>query len=317
MDFDTTTGYGYAMALVLDCSILLPGPMMGKILAQMGHQVLKLENPDRPDPARKFGSGTYYDDLNGLKTLVPMDLQNPKDRPDFEALVKKADGLIEGYRPETKAKLGLLSETLHKINPRLTILSIVGFPKDHPRHSFGAHDINFQAVSGLLSLQAPHLPAIPLADLLAAYQGALGFTHSLLEPDRKNVYLEISIYEVLKNSQSKLMAEFEKTGIVPSYGSTLTTGLYPCYGLYQTKDGRHLAVGAIEERYWTSFCNLIGKPHLLGQGLTTGDSGAKVRAEIADAISKKTHAEWKTLLKEVDACVDPVLNYSEIVHGVF
>ena len=115
---------------ILDCSALLPGPYIGKLLAKRGARVIKIENPHRPDGAKAMGS--FYSDLNDCKEILPLDLTHPKDRAQFQLLAKSADGLIEGFRPHAKKKLGLDFETLHSINPKLCIVSLVGYPENGP-----------------------------------------------------------------------------------------------------------------------------------------------------------------------------------------
>src|SRR5262249_24063461 len=146
--------------LVLDCSSLLPGLRIGKLLAQKGARVIKIESPSKPDRARTLGP--FYDDLNGLKQILQLEIAPEADgRARFEELVREADGLIEAFRPATKAKLGLDDKTLLAINPKLCIVSLTGYPEDGPLRDRPGHDMNFQALTGCLSL-FNELPGLPL-----------------------------------------------------------------------------------------------------------------------------------------------------------
>src|SRR4051812_15222925 len=116
--------------VILDCSALLPGPLIGKLLVQRGARVIKIENPNAPDGARKMG--TFYTDLNEGKEVILLDLLTQEGQGKFVNLVQTADGIIEGFRPQAKKKLGLDSATLHHVNPRLCIASLVGYPEDGP-----------------------------------------------------------------------------------------------------------------------------------------------------------------------------------------
>jgi crotonobetainyl-CoA:carnitine CoA-transferase CaiB-like acyl-CoA transferase len=299
--------------LILDCSTLLPGPFLGKLVAQRGMRVLKIENPDRPDGAREMGA--YYEDLNSMKELVWLNLTKPGDQARFRELVAQADGVIEGFRPAAKKKLGLDEETLHALNSRLTILSLVGYPEDGPWRDRAGHDMNFQAVTGCLSL-FEQLPALPLADLFAAYEGALSLVAALDECTRtgRGKRVVVSMSGALENMQSIWVREYRRTGQIPRYGETLMTGRFPCYRLYEAGDGRRVTVGAIEHKFWEKFLAVIG---LSGQGLetkayATGTEGAATGARISTALRAKPWAHWAPLFDAADCCVEPVRDYSEL-----
>ena len=117
--------------LILDCSSLLPGPRIGKLLAQKGARVVKIESPSNPDRAKTLGP--FYDDLNGLKEILPLEIApGESGRPRFEELVRQAHGLIEAYRPATKTSSGWTEATLLAINPKLCIVSLTGYPESGP-----------------------------------------------------------------------------------------------------------------------------------------------------------------------------------------
>jgi crotonobetainyl-CoA:carnitine CoA-transferase CaiB-like acyl-CoA transferase len=299
--------------VILDCSTLLPGPFVGKLLLQQGAKVIKIENPFRPDGAKAMGA--YYDDLNEKKEIISLDLSGSRagDRTRFESLVKKADGLIEGFRPHAKKKLGLQPETLHAINPKLCILSLVGYPEDGPWKDRAGHNLNFEAVTGCVSL-FKEMPALPLADLFSAYQGALSLTSALDQVARggNGTRIVVSMTETLKNIQSNLIREYQVTGLVPQPEGTLFSGKYPCYRLYSSQDGRRISVGAIEGKFWEKVCGILNLPHLIPEGYATGPRGAQVIQEIQSAFQSKSWEEWALAFDSADCCVEPVLDYSEV-----
>lgn len=297
--------------LILDCSALLPGPFLGKLLALQGARVVKIENPNKPDRAKTMG--TFYQDLNSLKEIIELDITDPTDRKEFETWVQKADGLIEGFRPETKKKLGLDFGSLHQINPKLCVVSLVGYPEDGPWKDRPGHDLNFQAVTGCLSLFR-EMPSLPLADLFAAYEGAFVLTAALDAVARGNpgTRVVVSMSEVLKRVQSNLIREFQSTGILPNPGSTLFSGGFPCYRIYTTADGRRVTVGAIEHKFWKKVCEILELTHLVPHGYATGDLGNRVSTEIQAAFQSKTWTNWAPLFESADCCVEPVLDYSEV-----
>lgn len=302
---------------ILDCSTLLPGPFLGKLLAQKGARVLKIESPSRPDPARAIGSGAYYEDLNSCKELVALDLTRAEDLEQFHRLVRGSDGLIEGFRPKAKLKLGLDEKTLHSINPKLCIISLVGYPEDGPWRERAGHDLNFQALTGCLSLFR-EMPGIAFADLFSAYEGALSLVSALDAvsrgaPGRRIV---VSMSETLREIQSKYVLEFERTGQLPLPGETLISGKYPCYQIYLASDGRKIAVGAIESKFWKRVCEILGQPEFSELGLATGELGEEIKRKTQLAFGAQSGSHWKTLFDSADCCVEPVLNYQDIKNGL-
>jgi crotonobetainyl-CoA:carnitine CoA-transferase CaiB-like acyl-CoA transferase len=299
---------------ILDCSVLLPGPFIGKLLADRGARVLKIENPDRPDPAR--GMGAAYADLNEHKELVWLNLTRDEDRAKFRALTAAADGLIEGFRPVAKKKLGLDEPSLHAVNPKLCIASLVGYPEDGPWRDRAGHDLNFQAVSGVLTM-FNEIPGLPLADLFAAYNGALAMAALLDQAARtgRGARIAVSMSETLTEVQSLWIREFREHGREPRHGTTLMSGKYPCYRIYHARDGRPVAVGAVEDKFWRKTCEILGVTELAPKGYATGEEGRDVAARIQAAFAARDWAEWAPLFDAADCCVEPVRSYLE-VYGV-
>jgi crotonobetainyl-CoA:carnitine CoA-transferase CaiB-like acyl-CoA transferase len=299
--------------LILDCSAMLPGPFVGKLLAEKGARVLKIESPERPDPALALAGGVYYRDLNSMKERVELSFTDPAGREKFHDLIRQADGLIEGFRPLAKQKLGLDEATLHAINPRLSILSLVGYPEDSPKRDRAGHDLNFQAVTGCLSLfNEPS--GIPLTDILAAYEGALSLACAVQEVDQsgKGRRIVVSMIETLTKAQSKWVAEFLETGITPVPGETWLTGRHPCYQIYRAKDGRRIAVGALEEKFWSRLCDVLELPALKPLAYATGPESTEAQRRIQESFSRRNWSEWAPLFETADCCVDPVLEYPEV-----
>ncbi len=301
--------------LILDCSVLLPGPRVGKLLADQGARVLKIESPSRPDPARTLAPA-HYRHLNASKELVELELTTADGRSKFEELVRKADGLIEGFRPSAKRKLGLDEATLLGLNPKLCIASLVGYPETGPWRDRAGHDLNFQALTGCLSL-FNEMPALPLADYFNAYQAALSLTAALDAVARggEGRRLSVSMTETLREVQGGLVAEYLETKRLPSPGETLFSGQFPCYRIYRAGDGRRVAVGAIEAKFWEKLCTILGATDLVADGYATGERCAQVVARVQKAFSSRPWmgaGGWAEQFAGADCCVDPVLDYSEV-----
>lgn len=316
--------------LILDCSSLLPGPRVGKLLAQKGARVIKVESPSKPDRARILGP--FYDELNGLKEIVQLEIApgfaaqggpstatHSSDRARFEDLVRQADGLIEAFRPATKLKLGLDDKTLHAINPRLCILSLTGYPEDGDWRDRPGHDMNFQAVTGCLSM-FNELPGLPLADLFGAHEGAFALTAAMDAVARdqrdgnaaRGARVVVSLNETLKDVQSSAVAVYHATGEPPKPGKTLFSGQFPCYRVYTAGCGRRVTVGAIEAKFWEQTCEILGVPELIPLAYATGPEGDEAVAQAQKAMGAKPWSHWAPLFDKAECCVEPVLEYVEV-----
>lgn len=297
--------------LILDCSALLPGPRVGKILSDLGAEVIKIESPRHPDGAKEMGHAYEY--LNSGKKIETLDLTDAKDRGKFEALVRRAHGLIEGFRPAAKVKLGLTEERLHALNPRLCIASLVGYPEDGPWRDRAGHNLNFEAVTGLLSM-FNEIPALPLADLFGAHHAALVLTASMDAAERtgKGTRSVISLSESLKDLQGLWIHEFKKTGKAPLPGTTLMSGAHPCYRIYTAGCGRRVAVGAIEPKFWERVCAILGRPECIPHRLATGEQAAETAGEIQAALGSRPWTAWKPLFEATDCCVEAVAEYRDL-----
>lgn len=295
---------------ILDCSILFPGPRVGQVLAEQGYRVVKLENPSRRDPLYR-NDRHHYDALNRGKELMLLDFANA-ERKRFDELVAKADGLIEGYLPETKKKMGLTADRLLSINPRLSILSIVGYPEGHPDRGRAGHELNFAAKSGLLSLTNQMLP-LPLGESVLGYRGALTLL-SAIAAGKGGVH-EVSVFETLLDLQESVRVQFQHDGVTPSYGQTLYTGMHPSYFIYSCADGRRLAVAALEEKYWSAFCSVIGRLDLESARLSKGAEARTAQAQIQSVLAARPWSHWQPLFQRANCCVEPVLDVTEVANG--
>ena len=281
-------------------------------MAQRGARVIKVENPLKPDRAKAM-SPPLYADLNHLKEVISLNLLDQNDRSHFNQLLKQADGLIEAFRPEAKRRLGLDPETLHKVNSKLCIASLVGYPEDGPWKDRAGHDLNFAAVSGCASL-FHEMPALPLADLFSAYEGALALTTAMDGVTRgaAGSRVVVSMSETLKNVQSCLVSEYLANQVLPQAGQTFFSGKFPCYRIYLTQDGRRVSVGAIEPKFWQKFCEILNLPHLTPEAYASGERGLEVIQEVQTAFSSRTWLQWAPLFEKGDCCVEAILDYSEV-----
>lgn len=302
---------------VLDLSRLLPGPLASLWLAELGAEIIKIEDPDSPDPIREFvplvkGVSVFHTALNRHKKSLALNLRTDQGKKAFLKLVAKADMVLEGFRPGVMAKIGLDAETCRKANPGLIFVSISGYGQTGPLAHLAGHDLNYLAMSGLLSLIGEgQMPSFQTADVAGGSYAALsGILAALLQKHRqgKGAFLDISMTEaamplgLLANEHRKALpdATFELSGSMPNYR------------LYSTKDGRFMALAALEPKFWELFCRHAGKEHLLNMYLFSEEKRHESIAELERFFLEKTMKEWMDWTAGQDFCLTPVLNQMEV-----
>lgn len=313
---------------VVDLSSLLPSPFAAHLLAKFGARVIKVESPNRPDPARQFGyvppgnTSSAYRELNDIKELMWLDLKVEADRRKLYELIRTADAAIEGYRPDVRKRLGIEYETLSEINPRLVYVSVGGYDPRGPYRDRAGHDINFVARSGILDQTRDRsgdcvLPGLPIGDYVVAYAAALRAACAIIgaRTTGKGTHVEVTIEEALREAQMPFLREAIESREFHKSGETLVTGKYPCYRLYKTPGGT-FALGALEPKFWQNFCVAIGRDDLIPMQLATGDQAASTEAEVLETLGTKPFAKWLEIFKTVDCCIEPVLSIKEVVDGL-
>lgn len=309
---------------VLDLTRLLPGPLATQHLADYGADVVKIEDTGAGDYARTLGAmggdtSYLYQVVNRNKRSLRLDLKHPDGKAAFEKLVETADILVEGFRPGVMDKLGLGYEALARINPRLVFCSISGYGQTGPYALRAGHDINYIGYAGVLDQigtagGAPAISNLQLGDLLGGTMTALfGVLVALVDAraSGKGRLVDVSMTDGVMAHAIFPLTEVLANGRVKPRGEDLLTGEVPCYGVYRTADGRYMAVGALEEKFWHLVCDTLGRPDLKPAHLASGAAGAAARAEVAAIFGARTQAEWIEVFDAVDCCVTPVLTMEE------
>jgi alpha-methylacyl-CoA racemase len=308
---------------VLDFSTLLPGPMAGLFLVEAGAEVIKIERPETGDEMRTYSPRLGEDSanfalLNRGKGSIVIDLKAPYAVAQLMPLIERSDVLIEQFRPGVMERLGLGYAALSKINPRLVYCSITGFGQTGPRRDMAAHDLNYLALAGLLSLTgdrdgAPGMPQIPIADIAAGtYPALINVLLALLQRHRtgEGCHLDISMTDNLFVLAYWGLANGFTAGAWPTAGSALTTGASPRYQIYRTADGGYLSAGPIEQRFWDVFCRLIELDAALRDDAR---DPAATQAGVAARIAAHPTAHWRQVFEGQDACCAMVANLAEAV----
>lgn len=323
---------------VLDLTRLLPGPLATKHLAQMGATVLKIEGPaaDGQDDGTRHMFVTRADReagrpslafraLNEGKQLREIDLRSDSGRAALLELARSADLLVEGFRPGVMDKLGLGWETLHALNPKLVMCSISGYGQRNAWSHRAGHDINYIAMAGVLEQNATvdgelAVPNFQIGDLMGGAQAAVaGMLAALLAAQRggEGRFVDISMTHEVYRHHALARIALAAAGRTPAPGRDLLSGGAPCYGVYRCADGRWMAVGALEMKFWRALCEAVDRTEWIERHWTRGlvpgsaDSMA-LRAEVAALFATRTMAQWAALFEAVDACVTPVLRLDEL-----
>jgi len=260
---------------ILDLSRLLPGPFCTLYLAQMGAEVIKIEEPDGGDYAR--GEKELFALVNRGKQSVTLDLREPADQARFKALVKTADVVIESFRPGVMARFGCDYEALKAINPRLVYAALTGYGQTGPYAKWAGHDMNYLAFAGVLeqmgSARAPALANVQIADLAGgALTCAMGILAAVIgaRASGSGTLVDVSMMDGSMALQAIGLAHLRTHGRPAPRGASLLTGALPNYSLYRCRDGKHLAVGALEPKFFLQLLKVLGEqvPAPLMQGVT-------------------------------------------------
>jgi crotonobetainyl-CoA:carnitine CoA-transferase CaiB-like acyl-CoA transferase len=308
---------------VLDLTRLLPGPMCTLYLAQMGADVIKVEDTGAGDYARTLGApgavAAFFALVNRGKRSIALDLKRDAGRAAFLALARTADVIVESFRPGVVQALRVDAAAVRTINPRVVYASISGYGQDGPRAAAAGHDINYLALAGVLDQIGsaggpPALANLQIADLLGgAAMPAVAILGALYDAQRSGRGRDIDVAmtdAVLAHNVFPLQALVEHGRTTPR-GTDLLTGGVPCYGVYATADGRHLAVGALEEKFWRTLCEALQRPDLVPFGRASGEEGERTRSALAKIFGEAPLAHWVEHFRDIDCCVTPVLTLAE------
>jgi alpha-methylacyl-CoA racemase len=303
---------------VLDLCTVGPGARAAALLADLGADVIKVGPPAAAN--RIVAADWAYSAARGTRR-IGIDLKDPRGREAFLALVQRADVVLEGFRPGVSARLGIGFEDVSNINGKIVYASLTGYGQDGPYAQWAGHDVNYQAVGGVLGLQGldgngtPSLPGATWADSAGGGFHAVMSICAALVGDpatRQATHLDVSATDGVVSAMSLALDEHLATGVEHQPGSSILTGRYACYGVYACADGKHVAVGAIEAVFWRNLCRLLELGHLAD--LQRDDKQQdQVRSALAAKFASGDRDDWVKLLGPADTCVSPVLAPHEVV----
>ena len=316
---------------VLDLTRLLPGAVCTLHLADLGADVVKVEDTGRGDYARTLGVppdagggsptaiSAFFRMVNRNKRSIALDLKAAGGRDAFMRLARRADVIVESFRPGVADRLGVGHADLAAQNARIVYCSISGYGQDGPYRDRAGHDVNYLGYAGVLDQTGaaggpPALSNVQVADLLG---GAMSAATAILAAlfaaahSRRGTHVDVAMTDGALAHNIFALHALETTGRAPLRGTDLLTGGVPCYGVYATQDGRYLAVGALEPQFWRALCEAIGRPELVAGQFATGREGGAVHDALAAVFAGHTRDHWVARLSGVDCCVTPVLTLDE------
>ncbi len=315
---------------VLDLSLLLPGPLCSQHLADMGAEVIKVENPRLGDMTRylttKVSKGDFAEagaflQLNRNKKSITVNIKREGGRDVIMRLLKDADILLEGFRPDTLNELGIGYEQLKEKFPRLIYCAISGYGATGHYKEHAGHDANYIARSGLLALNGvkggpPVVPGFQVADIAGGTLTALAAILAALyagEKNGKGQFIDVSMQDGATPFLSLLLGDYIATGKEPERGNDMLSGMLPNYKIYETKDGKYVMLAALEEKFFQTFLRQIEREDIL-KNMSRDEAGfTAATAELEKIFKSKTYAEWAPLFENPDSCFSGLSSLGEVL----
>ena len=301
-----------AGTLVLDLTRLLPGAVATQQLVDWGAEVIKIEQPGEGDYARRL-SAPVFERTNRGKKSVAIDLKKPRGRDILLSLARRADVLVEGFRPGVMTRLGLGYDQVRAANERLIYASLTGYGQTGPYAQMAGHDLNYISLGGIMGLSLPVIPGVQIADLVGgSMQTVQGILLALVERHRtgKGKHVDVSMYAGVTALLTVPLAMWHASGEEPAVGSLRLNGHYACYNVYPCSDGRWISVGALEPKFWAELCRRLQREDLIARQYEEPQDS--LRQEVAAIFRARPAFDWFDQLGESDSCVAPVRTISEV-----
>jgi crotonobetainyl-CoA:carnitine CoA-transferase CaiB-like acyl-CoA transferase len=307
---------------VLDMARLGPGPHCARILADLGADVIKVEEPGE-GAGRRAGRAIRFPSHAAIRRnsrSVAINLKHEEGRAVFLRLAATADVVTEGFRPGVVKRLGVDYEAVRAVKPDIVYASLTGYGQDGPYAGYVGHDINYQALTGLIDMTGPAggPPAIPgnaIADNAGGgMNAAIGILAAILVRDRtgRGQHVDMAMVDGLASMMFLTLDGYLTSGETPHRGQTLLTGAYPWYNLYETADGKYVSVGAIEPWFYENLCRALGREEFAEHQYAEGAKRDEIFAAFREAFRTKSRDDWVAELMPAETCVAPVYSVEEV-----
>ncbi len=284
------------------------------ILADHGARVIAVEDK------RFLADGLFFNLINRNKEHMSLNLKTAKGKEIFFRLIQNTDVVLEGFRPGVVDRLGVGYQTVRKVNPKIIYCSITGYGQDGPFRDRVGHDANYLSYAGVLDLigeadRPPSIPGIQIADIAGGgMNAAIGILLALFAREKtgKGQYIDISMTDGMVGFLPAALFFRRLTGKEPARADGILSHRYACYNTYETADGRFISIGAVENRFWRQFCDVLGVAEYAE--LQYDDQRRKeIIDSLRNAFKQKTLAEWDAVLGDLDICWGRVQSLSEVL----
>jgi len=309
---------------VLDLTRLLPGGYGTLLLADLGADVVKVEEPGRGDyirwtPPLVAGQSAAHRALNRGKRSVTLNLKDPEGAALLHRLAERADVVVESFRPGVMDRLGAGFESLRKVNPGLVYCAITGYGQDGPDRDRVGHDINYIGQGGVLGITGPAggppvVPGVQVGDLAGGgMAAAIGILAALVERDRtgRGRFVDTAMLDGVVSWLTIHAGTFLATGEEPGRGAMPLSGGYACYRVYRCADHRWLTVGALEPQFWRALCEALGVPELVDEQFGPPEQQLEMSGRLEAMFAERPRQEWLEVLAGLEVCVGPVSSLEE------
>lgn len=319
-----------AMALegirVIDMTRLAPGPYCTMFLADLGADVIKIVPGGGraaaavlPEMAGEEERRRAYNAEERNKKSIVLNLRIPEARQVFYKLAEKADVIVEEFRPGVVKRLGVDYDTIREINPRIVYCSITGYGQDGPYRELAGHDVNYISTGGAQGILGkpggqPVVPTNIIADYAAGgMHAAIGILAALLARERtgKGQHVDIAMLDGVVSLMHAEAASYFSTGQIPGLGHILMFSGAPHYGVYETKDGKYVSLGALEPWFYENLCRALGREDFIPYEWSP-EKWDEISSTFRQIFLTKTRDEWVELLRQTDTCVAPVYSLDEV-----
>jgi alpha-methylacyl-CoA racemase len=302
---------------VLDLAGIGPSPRCARVLADLGARWIRVTPP--ATAGRLQPQWHHYGAWRGAE-VITIDLKHDEGRATFLRLAQQADVILESFRPGVADRLGVGYATVRAVNHRAIYCAITGYGQSGPYAQRAGHDLNYQALAGALACigrredGSPAVPGLTLADSAGGgWQAVIRILAALLGRHKtgEGRYLDVSASEGVLHLMAIAIDEYLATGKAPAAGEGMLTGGYAFYDIYSTSDSKHLAVAAIETKFFANLCRALDLEQMIDRQFEKA-AQPEIRDAFAAAFKRRSQAEWIARLGDLDACVTPVLSIAEV-----
>lgn len=314
---------------ILDLTRLLPGPFCTQMLGDLGAEVIKIEETGEGDYIRSYppwgkSESSLFIALNRNKKSMTLNLRSEEGQSVFRKMILTTDIVIEQFRPGMMVKLGLGYDHLKLLNPGIIMCSISGYGQTGKYKDVAGHDINYLSTAGILDIignfqGSPVIPGIQIADVGG---GSLWAAFSIMtaifarEKTGLGQYIDVSMTDTVFTYAAMLAGAFFTNHKVPRRAEELLNGGYAWYNVYRTKDDRYISIGMLENKFWSKFCETIGREDLIKQQFAPVNIQREMIRDLGRIFTSRNCSEWMEILGPLDICVTRVNNLSEAINDV-